>query len=82
MTRQDASSEFEHVGILPDASSVSQIIEHTSDIAVHVDARDTVIGIFVSPECPAFGCLDHWVGRKFDTFLNVESKVKYAARRE
>lgn len=82
MTRQDASSEFEHVGVLPDAASVGHIIEHSSDIAVHVDAQDTVIGIFVSPECPAFGCLDHWVGRKFETFLNVESKVKYAARRQ
>lgn len=55
-------------------------MEHVADLAVMVAGDDTVQGISVNPECPSLGCLDHWVGRKFATFLTEESRVKFNDR--
>ncbi len=69
-------------GELPDLGDVENILEQASDIAVMVDDLGIVTGISVSPECPALGSLDHWVGREFTSFLTPDSNEKYVARRK
>jgi transcriptional regulator PpsR len=67
-------------GGLPDVGSIGTVLEQSSDIAVCLDARGDIQGISVNPECPSLGCLDHWVGRAFKTFLTPESAAKFASR--
>lgn len=67
-------------GALPDPSSVQNLLEQAADISVLVQANGEVGGIAVSPDCPSLGCLDHWVGRPFHTFLTTESQEKFDAR--
>ncbi|MFZ7091425.1 transcriptional regulator PpsR [Primorskyibacter sp. 2E233] len=80
MTKQDPSLEFSYAGMLPESAEIDLLIQSASDIAVYIDQAGIVSGIFVSPECPSLGCLDHWVGRPFSSFLNTESKKKFADR--
>ncbi|QGY00311.1 transcriptional regulator PpsR [Roseovarius faecimaris] len=68
-------------GELPETSSVEHLVEQASDIAIMIGADGTVEGISVNSECPSLGCLDHWIGRDFDSFLTVESRAKFAERR-
>ncbi len=56
------------------------LIEQTADIAIHLDGAGVVVGIYVNPENPSLGCLDHWVGREFKNFLTEESREKFAER--
>ena len=81
MTRQVRTSEPLSAGKLPDLGAVNSILEQGSDIAVMIDEAGVVSGISVSPECPSFGSLDHWVGRAFTSFLTPESREKFALRR-
>jgi len=81
VTKQERTSERLCAGALPDPGAVDNIIEQASDIAVMVDEAGVVSGISVSPECPSLGCLDHWVGREFISFLTSESEEKFTARR-
>ncbi|HKL45048.1 MAG TPA: transcriptional regulator PpsR [Roseovarius sp.] len=81
MTKQERTSERLCAGALPDPGTVDNLIEQASDIAVMVDDSGVVSGISVSPECPSLGCLDHWVGRAFTSFLTPESEEKFTARR-
>ncbi len=80
MARQELRSQARQAGELPAASSAEGLIEQASDIAILVGAGGTVDGISVNPECPALGCLDHWVGRPFESFLTIESREKFAER--
>ncbi|MEY8838460.1 PAS domain-containing protein, partial [Cribrihabitans sp. XS_ASV171] len=80
MTKQEAALDFSYTGTFPDPGSVERIIEQPSDIAVHLDSDCVVRGIYVNPENPALGSLDHWVGRVFEGFLTEESRVKFARR--
>ena len=81
MTKLERTSERLCAGALPDPGVVERIIEQATDIAVMVDEDGIVSGISVNSECPSLGCLDHWVGREFTSFLTSESAEKYAARR-
>ncbi|MFW2542930.1 transcriptional regulator PpsR [Primorskyibacter sp. 2E107] len=80
MTKQDPSLEFSYAGELPESAEIGLLIQSATDIAVYIDQAGIVSGIFVSPESPSLGCLDHWVGRPFSNFLNIESKAKFAER--
>lgn len=80
MTDQTSALEFSHSGVFPETASVEFLIEQASDIAVHLSSAGVVEGIYVSPESPSLGCLDHWVGRSFHSFLNEESKEKFDIR--
>lgn len=80
MTEQIPRSETLKIGELPASLSVEFLIEQASDIAILVGKSGSVEGITVNPDCPSLGCLDHWIGRKFDNFLTVESREKYAGR--
>lgn len=80
MTKQETSLDFSHAGIMPEGASVRFLIEQTADIAIYIDGSGIVSGIYVSPDCPSLGCLDHWVGRKFNSFLTEESREKFAER--
>ncbi|MEO1140395.1 MAG: transcriptional regulator PpsR [Pseudomonadota bacterium] len=80
MTRERRKSESLRAGALPDPSSVQNLVEQAADIAVLVGKNGEVEGISINPDCPSLGCLDHWVGRSFETFLTVESKVKFDER--
>lgn len=82
MTKQQTSMEFSHAGVMPQTPSVRFLIEQTSDIAIHIDSQGVVAGIYVNPDCPSLGCLDHWVGRPFTRFLTEESREKFAERME
>lgn len=81
MTRQEPRSQARQAGELPAAATAEGLIEQASDIAILVGGDGTVEGITVNPECPALGCLDHWVGREFDSFLTIESREKFAERK-
>lgn len=65
---------------MPDVGDVESLLQQASDITVHVDSAGNVAGIYVSADCPSLGCLDHWVGRRFESFLTEESQEKYATR--
>ncbi|MFC3614210.1 transcriptional regulator PpsR [Lutimaribacter marinistellae] len=80
MTKQEAALEFTYTGTFPDPALVENIIEQPSDIAVHIDADGVVLGIYVNPENPSFGSLEHWVGRLFEGFLTEESQAKFGRR--
>ena len=80
MTRQLRTSERLRAGALPEARRVENLVEQASDLAVVVDPHGIVTGISVNPECPSLGCLDHWVGRPFESFLTEESKPKFQGR--
>ena len=80
MTRETRRSERLSAGALPDPAHVDNIVEHASDIAVLVGETGDVEGISVNPESPSLGCLDHWVGRPFENFLQPESIEKLRGR--
>lgn len=80
MTSQVQRTAWMRTGVLPDPSNVAGLIEQVSDIAVFLSADFVVDGISVSSDSPSLGCLDHWVGRKFESFLTEESQVKFARR--
>ncbi|MEX0280183.1 MAG: transcriptional regulator PpsR [Arenibacterium sp.] len=80
MTKQENTAERLRAGALPEPSSVENLFEHASDIVVMIDEDGIVSGISVSPECPSLGCLDHWVGRDFSSFLTEESQRKFSER--
>ncbi|SEL81419.1 transcriptional regulator PpsR [Roseovarius azorensis] len=65
---------------MPEPSSVDRLIEQAFDIAVFIDNSLVVTAISVSPDSPSLGRLDHWIGREFESFLNVESREKFAQR--
>jgi transcriptional regulator PpsR len=80
VTRQGRNAQPLKAGILPDSTRFDDLFERGADIAVFVDASETVAGISVSPDSPSLGCLDHWVGRKLVNFLTQESREKFSAR--
>jgi transcriptional regulator PpsR len=80
LSRQDREREKISVGRLPELGSVPGLIEQAADIAVFIALDGEVLGITVNPDCPSLGCLDHWVGRKFDSFLTRESVEKMSKR--
>lgn len=80
MTKKEPTTDFSYAGAMPSSGTVEFLIEQASDIAVHLDSNCHVAGVFVSPDSPSLGCLDHWVGRPFKDFLTVESAEKFAAR--
>lgn len=80
MPRQEDRSQWLRAGIMPDPSSVRDLIEQASDISVYVSGSGIVQGISVNPESATLGCLDHWVGRPFSEFLAHESQEKFSAR--
>lgn len=82
MTRQVRTSERLRAGALPEAGRVEHLVEQASDLVVVVDGKGVVTGISVNPDCPSLGCLDHWVGRPFDSFLTEECKPKFHGRIE
>ncbi len=55
-------------------------MELAADLAVYLSPAGDVEGISVNPDCPSLGCLDHWVGRNFNSFLTVESVAKLDER--
>lgn len=65
---------------MPEASRVEKLIEQASDIAVLVDSDNIVKAISVNPEAPSLGCLDHWIGRDFCSFLMDDSREKFLGR--
>ena len=80
MTEQGRISERFRAGVLPDPGQIDELVESVADLAVLVSGDGVVEGISVNPDCPSLGCLDHWVGRKFETFLTQESREKFAER--
>lgn len=80
MTEHGRISERFRAGILPNPAGVDDLVEHIADLAVMVSDDGVVAGISVNPDCPTLGCLDHWVGRPFATFLTSESRTKFADR--
>lgn len=80
MTEQIPRSETLRIGELPAGLSIDYLIEQASDVAILVGKNGLVEAISVNPDCPALGCLDHWVGRDFNNFLTIESREKYAGR--
>ncbi len=80
MTRERRKSERLRAGALPDPSSVQGIVELAADLAVYLSPNGEVEGISVNPDCPSLGCLDHWVGRDFKSFLTIESVAKLDER--
>jgi transcriptional regulator PpsR len=80
VTEHGRISERFRAGVLPDPAGVDDLVEHVSDLAIMVAGDGTVTGISVNPDCPTLGCLDHWVGRPFKTFLTPESQDKFAER--
>lgn len=80
MSEYGRISERFRAGVLPNPASIEDLVEHVADLAVMVSDKGVVEGISVNPECPSLGCLDHWVGRKFASFLTEESKVKFEER--
>ncbi len=80
MTEQIPGSETLKIGELPAGLDVESLVEQASDIAILVGKNGLVEGITVNPDCPSLGCLDHWVGRKFESFLTIESREKYSGR--
>ncbi|WP_412508666.1 transcriptional regulator PpsR [Roseovarius sp. SYSU LYC5161] len=67
-------------GRLPALGAVDAIVEQASDLAVMLDDTGEVQGISVNPDSPSLGCLDHWVGRRFDSFLTPDSAEKFSTR--
>ncbi len=51
-----------------------------ADLAVFLSPEGEVEGVSVNPDCPSLGCLDHWVGRDFQSFLTSESVEKLDER--
>jgi len=67
-------------GRLPEVATVGNLVEKASDIAVMLDQAGEIQGITVNPDSASLGCLDHWVGRRFDSFLTNESAEKFSNR--
>ena len=82
VTRETRRSERLSAGALPEPAHVDNIVEHASDIAVLLGESGDVEGISVNPDSPSLGCLDHWVGRPFESFLQPESREKLQVRLE
>ncbi len=45
-----------------------------------IDANVEITAISINPEVPSLGCLDHWIGRDFRSFLTPESRAKFEVR--
>ncbi|WP_157973555.1 transcriptional regulator PpsR [Tropicimonas sp. IMCC34043] len=57
-----------------------EIIAKVCDIAILIDAEGVIRSLTVNPDNMDLGFLDHWVNRKIDEFLTVESRTKLALR--
>ncbi|MDP5307364.1 transcriptional regulator PpsR [Paracoccus spongiarum] len=80
MTRQDHRRSWTKAGSLPQPANFATLIESACDLAVSLNEEMLVEGISVNGDAPSLGCLDHWVGRQFDSFLTDESRIKFSQR--
>jgi transcriptional regulator PpsR len=67
-------------GLLPEVSTTDGLVEQAADLAVMLDQSGEIQGITVNSDSASLGSLDHWVGRRFDSFLTSESAEKFAQR--
>ena len=56
------------------------MVAEFSDIAVTINGDGVVRSLTINPESFKLGYLDHWLGHRFEEFLTVESRKKFADR--
>lgn len=57
-----------------------EIVARSSDIALVLDADGVIKSLSVNPDNIRYGSLDHWVGRKLEDVLTIESRTKLEKR--
>lgn len=73
---------FKGVGDLSSFSPdrFGQILASAADITLIIDRDRKILNITVNPDQASLGRLDHWEGRKLDSFLTEESQSKLVDR--
>ena len=62
------------------AEAAARVVAEFSDIAVTINGDGVVRSLTINPESFKLGYLDHWLGHRFEEFLTVESRKKFADR--
>lgn len=76
-----AKADAPETSLLRIAETVAgDVVARSSDIAISIDADRTILALTVNHENSEFGSLDHWINRKIDEFLTVESRSKLIDR--